>query len=61
MNVDQFIRVLYDDRRRFPWVVAWGIDRDWCSCRTRDAAQDEAAKLRELCRCFLAANIGEVE
>ena len=52
MRDNLFVRVLYDDRRRLPWIVAWGVDREWCSCRTRDAAQSIAADLRLVCRCF---------
>jgi hypothetical protein len=48
----RFVRVNYDDRRRFPWVVLWGDNHEWCSCRSRDHALDEASKLRGVCEVF---------
>ena len=51
----QFVRICYDDRRKFPWVVVWGKggkDCEWCSCRARAAALEEAIKLRGVCEAF---------
>lgn len=49
MSSYRFIRVIYDARRKFPWVVVWGSGRIWCSFGSQNAALDEAARLREVC------------
>jgi hypothetical protein len=48
----RFVRVTYDDRRKFPWVVMWGEDHEWANYRTHLAAQDEASRLRDICDVF---------
>ena len=48
----RFVRVVYDDRSMFPWVVVWGEDHEWCSCRTMDCAEDKASWLRGVCGVF---------
>jgi len=48
----QFVRVVYDDRYKFPWVVIWGYDHVWCRCRSREAAIDSVSELRGVCDVF---------
>jgi len=48
----RFIRVNYDDSRKFPWVVMWGADHEWCSCRTLRHADYVASELRGVCDVF---------
>ena len=52
----RFVRVFYDDRREFPWVIRWGIDHDWKSCRTKEHADELARELQQICENFAEWN-----
>ena len=51
-NATRFVRVKYDDRREFPWVIVWGIDHVWKSCRTNEHADELAKGLQDICDNF---------
>jgi hypothetical protein len=48
----RFVRVWYDDSRRFPWVLSWGEDHEVASFRTREAAVRRGNDLQVMCDVF---------
>ena len=41
-------RIIYDDRRDFPWVIVYGYDHEWGAFRTRKGALRELEQLLHL-------------
>lgn len=58
---DTFIVVTYDDRERFPWAVMWGGANTWARYRTKEAADERAARLYEVCREYFEHNVGDLK
>ena len=48
----RFVRVNYDDSRKFPWLIKWGENHEWGSYRCREAALKAANNLQVLCDIF---------
>ncbi len=43
-----YVRVVYDDRRKFPWVVVYAGGDVWASFRSREAALQAVDKLMDV-------------
>jgi (2Fe-2S) ferredoxin len=42
------VRCIYDDRKKFPWVIVYGDGKVWATFRSREAAMRVVKKLLDV-------------